>query len=407
MVVLIGCARSDPLPGTPSDSSLNSVSPRSFDTGEYRNLFKEQLGKSDAEIQEKLAAAWQHFFYGDDNSQRVYYPVGDDMAYILDVGNGDVRTEGMSYGMMIAVQMDKQEEFNRLWKWAMTYMYHRDGPYSGYFSWHNTPDGEPLDSNPASDGEEWFAMALFFAAGRWGSGEGIFDYETQANSILHTMLHKSEEDGIATNLFDDETRLVVFVPTLGQVSSFSDPSYHLPHYYELWAEWAKADNDFWQEAATRSRAFLKTTVHPETGLMPDYANFDGTPRDYGDGTHADFRFDAWRTTMNIAVGYAWFGSDPWAVEQSDRILGFFYDEGIDRYVNQYTLDGEPLSTGRSPGLIAMNAVGALAASTEHRAEFVQQLWDIVPPSGQWRYYDGMLYMLALLHASGEFRIYAP
>src|SRR5688572_23755094 len=208
-LLLTGCGSSVYLPSAASTSA--------FETGEYQNLFKELLGKSDAEVQEKLDAAWQHFFYGDDDFQRVYYPVGDDMAYILDVGNGDVRSEGMSYGMMIAVQMDKQEEFNRLWKWAMTHMYHTDGPYSGYFSWHNMPDGEPLDSNPASDGEEWFVMALFFAAGRWQNGDGIYDYEAQANSILHTMRHKSEEGSIGTNLFDATTHQVVFVPTLGQV----------------------------------------------------------------------------------------------------------------------------------------------------------------------------------------------
>lgn len=290
----------------------------------------------------------------------------------------------------------------------MTYMYHADGPYKGYFSWHNSTDGTPLDSNPASDGEEWFVMALFFAANRWGNGEGVFDYQDQANSILHTMLHKAEDDGIATNLFDADSKLVVFVPTLGQVSGFSDPSYNLPAYYELWARWAAEDNDFWADAAVRSRAFLKTTVHPETGLMSDYANFDGTPRDFGDGTHGDFRFDAWRTTANIAVDYAWFRGDEWEVEQSNRILDFFYGQGIGEYGNQYSLDGSTaFALDHSTGLVAMNAVGALAATTEHRAEFVQALWDAQPPSGHWRYYDGMLYTLALLHLSGQFQIYGP
>jgi oligosaccharide reducing-end xylanase len=51
------------------------------------------------------------------------------MTFIEDIGNGDVRTEGMSYGMMIAVQLGKREEFDRLWKWAMTNMYQTDGPY--------------------------------------------------------------------------------------------------------------------------------------------------------------------------------------------------------------------------------------------------------------------------------------
>jgi len=62
--------------------------------------------------------------------------------------------------------------------------------------------------------------------------------------------------------------------------------------------------------------------------MPDYAGFDGTPTG---GEHEDFRFDAFRTASNVAVDYAWFAADPWQVEQSNRQLGFFYSQGIDRY----------------------------------------------------------------------------
>jgi len=98
-----------------------------FTSGRYRNLFKEMLNKSEAEIQAKLGAAWKQLFYGNDDTQRVYYPVGTDMAYVMDIGNGDVRTEGMSYGMMIAVQMNKKEEFDRLWKWTKTYCITRTG----------------------------------------------------------------------------------------------------------------------------------------------------------------------------------------------------------------------------------------------------------------------------------------
>ena len=77
-----------------------------FTSDEYRNLFKEYLGKSDSEVQARIDTAWNQLFYGDANSERVYYPVGEDMAYIEDIGNVDVRSEGMSYGMMIAVQLD-------------------------------------------------------------------------------------------------------------------------------------------------------------------------------------------------------------------------------------------------------------------------------------------------------------
>lgn len=411
---LSACVQGTPLPQPSATAPLPSPSPSpspfptrvpSFESGVYRNLFQEYLGKTDAEIQTKLEAAWQQLFYGDDTTQRVYYPVGEDMAYIEDIGNGDVRTEGMSYGMMIAVQLDKKEEFDRLWKWTKTYMYQSEGPYKGYFAWHCTTDGQQLAANPASDGEEWFVMALLFAAGRWGNGEGIFNYQEQAQQILDTMLHKNEEDtGIATNMFDPQTKQVVFVPS-GRSATFTDPSYHLPAYYELWARWAARDNAFWAEAAQVSREFFKKAAHPQTGLMPDYANFDGTP--VKDPEHEDFRFDAWRTLSNVAVDYAWFAADPWQVEQSNRVLTFLASQGVDTFPNQYTLDGQPLSADHSTGLVAMAAVAALAADPEIGRPFVQALWDARIPSGKWRYYDGMLYLLALLHVSGNFRIYSP
>jgi oligosaccharide reducing-end xylanase len=376
-----------------------------FESGQYRNLFTELLGKSDDEVQQKIDQAWQQLFYGDNDTQRVYYPVGRDMAYITDVANADVRSEGMSYGMMLAVQLDKKEEFDKLWKWAYTYMLQKDGPYKGYFAWHNQEDGTQIDANPASDGEEWFAMALLFAANRWGNGAGIYNYQAEAQKILDVMLHKSEEDnGVATNMFDPETKQIVFVPS-GRNATFTDPSYHLPAFYELWAQWADKDNDFWKEAAQVSRAFWKTTAHPETGLMPDYAEFDGKPN--ADPTHKDFRFDAFRNASNVALDWAWFAADPWQVEQSNRLLDFFRAQGLDKYVNQYAIDGKPLSGDRSSGLIAMNAVASLAADPQKSNDFVQALWDLEIPSGHYRYYDGLLYFLALLQASGNYRIYTP
>ncbi len=388
-----------PSPPTPAPAVVGA-----FTSGRYRNLFKELLNRSDADTQAKIDAAWEQLFYGNDDTQRVYYPVGTDMAYIMDIGNSDVRSEGMSYGMMIAVQLDKKEEFDRLWKWAKTYMYQKEGPYRGYFAWHCKPSGEQIHGNPASDGEEWLAMALLFASGRWGNG-GIFDYRAEAQAILDIMLHKHEQKSdLATDMFDATTRQVVFVPTIGKNSSFTDPSYHLPAYYELWARWADKDNEFWQQAVQASREFFRKAAHAQTGLMPDYAGFDGTPTG---GEHEDFRFDAFRAASNVAVDYAWFAADPWQVEQSSRLLDFFAGQGINGYVNQYTLDGKPLSSDRSTGLIAMNAVAALAATTGQAPTFVEALWDVQIPSGRWRYYDGLLYALALLHVSGNFRIYPP
>jgi oligosaccharide reducing-end xylanase len=315
--------------------------------------------------------------------------------------------------MMIAVQLDKQAEFDAIWNCAKTYMQHQQGDWQGYFSWHNREDGTKLDVNPASDGEEWFATALFFAAGRWGEGTGIYRYRAEADAILNTMLHKTDMlagSSAVTNMFNREHQQVVFVP-YGMAATFTNPSYHLPAFYELWGRWAagyagqqREDRQFWLAAVPASRDFFQKASHPTTGLTPDYANFDGTPR--AENGHDAFRFDAFRTISNVAVDYAWFGADERERALCDRLQAFFASQP--GYVNQYTLDGKPLSADRSPGLIAMNAVASLAATDQERAGmFVDALWQLQPPTGKWRYYDGLLYLLALLHVSGTFRIYTP
>ncbi len=371
-----------------------------------RNLFAELLGKSDAEVSAKVEAGFQQLFYGDDETQRIYYPVGADMAYIADIGNQDVRSEGISYGLMIAVQMDRKEDFDRIWKWATTHMRHKDGPRRGYFAWQCRFDGTIIDPGSASDGEEWIAMALFFAAHRWGNGEGIFDYGAEAQALLREMLHKPRA-GELTSIFDRKQKQVVFVPNI-HAGTFTDPSYHLPAFYELWARWSEnaEDRGFWKEAARVSREFFRKAAHPKTGLMPEYAHFDGRPftsKQFGAGKD-DFRFDAWRTPANVALDYAWWRVDPWQVEQSNRVLRFFAAQGPNA-ANQFTLAGKPLSTDTSIGMFAMAAVAGLAADPELARPFVQRLWDAKVPEGQWRYYDGLLYQLALLQVSGRFAIH--
>ena len=89
---------------------------------------------------------------------------------------------------------------------------------------------------------------------------------------------------------------------------------------------------------------MKTT-NPTTGLAPSYANFDGTP-----------------------------------------------------HANRFPQSGE----------FGYDAVAGLAATDKERARrFTEALWKTPIPSGQNRYYDGMLYLMSLMHLGGEFRIWPP
>ena len=195
------------------------------------------------------------------------------MGYMVNTGNNDVRTEGMSYAMM-AVQMDNKDVFDRLWKWTKTYLWHDSGKYKGYFAWACNLDGSRRSQGPAPDGEEYFAMALLFASRRWGDGSGINNYSQEAEAILHEVVHKGEGESEGDPMWDTETKLIKFIPEC----DFSDPSYHLPHFYELLSRWGiKADSQFWMQAAEASRKYLQRAYRPETGPAAEYAHYDGCP----------------------------------------------------------------------------------------------------------------------------------
>ena len=168
-------------------------------TVKYRNLFREN-GHKKKEIKAKIEDAFRLLFHGD-TSTTVYFEAGRNeigpMAYISDVLHHDVRSEGISYGLMIAVQMDKKAEFDAIWNWAMTYMYISSPghPSDGYFSWSLKTDGTPNFETPAPDGEEYMVMALYFASNRWGDDNGIYNYKAWADRILTTMRHHPSMTG--------------------------------------------------------------------------------------------------------------------------------------------------------------------------------------------------------------------
>ena len=381
-------------------------------TGKYRNLFAE-AGYTDAQIQSRIDDLWATYFEGNEDTERLYYESGSDMAYILDVNNNDVRTEGMSYGMMICVQLDRQQEFDALWKWAKTYMqYPENHEARGYFAWQCSTDGGKKGNTPASDGEEYFATALLFASSRWGDGEGIFNYSAEADYILKMCIENPNKESNPyssfTPLFDLDPSVmqVVFVPYASS-ALFTDPSYHLPAFYEIWAKRAAEYNDTYTALAAKSREMFPKFANKTTGLMPDYANFDGSAH-LGDGDHAGFYYDAWRCIMNMAIDFAWFkpAGNPYQ-ELITRQLNFFRSKGITEYHSLYELDGSDKNgnTDHSPGLVACNASGVLASTNKADYQFIDNFFDTAIPTGRYRYYDGCLYFLNWLNCAGRYQAF--
>jgi len=370
----------------------------SFYTNEYPNLF-EKAGYKKEEIDEKLQNIFDEMFF---NRHRFYFDSGEDMGYVVDTGNLDARSEGMSYAMMATLQMDRKDLFDRLWKWSFTYMLNRDGINKNFFAWSLGLDGKKNFTGAAPDGEEFFAMALIFASKKWGDGKAPFDYMTQARAILHACLHQEEEVPGGRGMWDLDNALIRFVTNV----DFSDASYHLPHFYELFALHAnEKDRPFWKRAAEESRKYIVRSCHPVTGFSPEYGNYDGSPYP---GVHEDFYSDAYRVAGNIGLDAAWFGMRPEYTEIADKIQQFFKKEGMSlENLKKYRIDGT--STGDPAlhpyGLMATNAQASLATDTSLSKEFVDFLWEMPVRKGERRYYDNFLHFFSFLAVSGRYKIW--
>lgn len=383
-----------------------------FYTDEYPNLFLE-AGYSQSEIDAKLQKAYSDLFEG---PNRIYFEMGDSMGYVSDLKNHDARTEGLSYGMMIAVQLDKKDVFDRIWRWSKKYSQHQSGPREGYFGWSINPETMKMNSpGSASDGELYYVTSLLFASNRWGNNTGI-DYYGEARRILGAMWKKDGTGGIH-HVINIEHKQISFVPEGGGYE-WTDPSYHVPAFLEMWAEYANDGHEqFYRDCADTARVFLHRACHPVTGLNTDYANFDGSPHSTR-WMPAAFRYDSWRVPMNIAMDYYWFGKDSrWQEDYALRFQGFLRSKGMDNFVDQYNPDGtEPefiLQAGgyrklrHSLGLIATTATLSIFDDVDPNLDFVHKLWNakLEPYDDGYfdPYYDGLLYLFSLMHLSGNYR----
>lgn len=124
----------------------------------------------------------------------------------------------------------------------------------GFFAWQCSVAGQKMDATPAPDGEEWIASALIFAHTRWTS-MGRYDYEREALTLLQAMADPrrgmfNEHGGVTLNPVQ---------PTI------TNPSYHVPHFLELWARFLSDRGDgksaaFYKMGASYSRQLLHKCV---------------------------------------------------------------------------------------------------------------------------------------------------
>lgn len=147
-------------------------------------------------------------------------------------------------------------------------------------------------------------------------------------------------------------------------------------------------------ATGRYRNLFAENGHPEKEIR---ARIDSTFAQH----------DAFRTAGNWSVDWSWWRTDPREAELSDKLQAFFESKGMGTYGCRFTLEGRKLENRHAQELVAVNAVAGLAATNPRAKKFVEALWNTPAPDGRQRCYEGLLYMMSLLHCRGEFKIWSP
>ena len=91
-------------------------------------------------------------------------------------------------------------------------------------------------------------------------------------------------------------------------------------------------------------------------------------------------------------------------------MRFKLDDNGELIKQKVVIDGKKRFDNYTHGMLGANAVATFAlakSSAEHKElakEQLQRLWDSQPPTGKYRYYDGMVYYLSWLHVAGSFSL---
>ena len=226
--------------------------------------------------------------------------------------------------------------------------------------------------------------------------------QADAASLLDLMQNKQEENGGVsagiTSVFDPTTQLVREQPAVAE-AGYTRSALEIPAMYDLWAQ--ATGNPFWTGAAAAARAHLVAAADMTTGLWPMRSYFDAAPV-VGFDTYSP---QGYRTQLNLALDTVLGGATAGEGAEADRLLGFFTTQGLATYGRTFDLDGTVVDPTHQPALVAANGALAITASRANRTDFVNAVWAMPIPSGDTRYYDGILYLLSLLVLSGQYRVY--
>ena len=297
----------------------------------------------------------------------------------------DTVSEGMGYGMILAVYMDEQSLFDDLYSYVKKYF-----NSNGVMGWRITAGGsyygEGADGG-ATDADEDIAIALVFASKKW-SNSSRFNYENEAKTLINNLYRTCVEQG--TNVLKPGDRW--------GGSNVTNPSYFAPAWYRIFAQFT--GNNAWNAVADKCYEIARNAMRNNngTGLVPDWCTASGSP---ASGQGYDFLYDAVRYHWRAAIDYSWFGTEQ-AKSDCEALTNFYKKSGVANIKDGYTIQGNPVGQWHTATFVSMAAAAAMPTTDSSYTSAIYNEMVKVKDGGDYYYFGNSLRMMSLLFASGNF-----
>jgi len=238
-------------------------------------------------------------------------------------------SEGIAYGMIIAVAMGDQPLFDGLWKYSQEFLNE-----NGLMNWYiNAAGTAPIQTGGATDSDEDMAWALVMADRQWG-GKGSLDrdYIEYAKTQIQRIWDHEIDHGQGEFLKPGDTwNETVF-----------NPSYFAPNQYRIFGQ-VTGKVDEWNRVIDRGYEMLNKCLNAENknlenGLAPAWCDLNGRPT--GTNGASNYQYDSARVPFRIGQDYCYNG-EPRAKAYLEKISNFFANIGAADIVDGYALDGRP------------------------------------------------------------------
>jgi len=319
-------------------------------------------------------------------------------------------SEGIAYGMLIAVYMNDQTLFDDLWKYEQKFV---DGR-TGLMNWYIKADGSGLGTNgagPATDADEDMGFALLMADKQWGGGGTLGKSYLEIAKDLIGKIYANE-------IFEYK----YLKPGAWGDNSATNLSYFAPAYYRLFAKVDTANASNWMMVIDTMYGVLQASLSASNGnqmngLVPAWCDAGGKPNGGalgpGQQTPTHYQYDSCRTPFRIGLDWCWNGNQN-ALNYVKLTSGFFSGVGAAKIVDGYDLNGKEHAQeqmGDKAGIQSAAFVGPAAVGAMSDVKYQPFVTDAYKAVATGKllvggmYYEESWTVLSLLMLTGNFLDY--